>query len=60
MEGDQDLQFLLQGGDLLKVRSPSWKKTRYIKLEEDCKTLWLESKKLLKANQTCECSHLCL
>uniref|UniRef100_A0A673BAT8 Phosphoinositide phospholipase C n=1 Tax=Sphaeramia orbicularis TaxID=375764 RepID=A0A673BAT8_9TELE len=39
MEGDSDLQFLLQGGDLLKVRSTSWKKTRYFRLQEDCKTI---------------------
>ncbi|XP_039999018.1 1-phosphatidylinositol 4,5-bisphosphate phosphodiesterase delta-1-like isoform X2 [Xiphias gladius] len=52
MEGDLDLQFLLQGGDLLKVRSPSWKKTRYFKLQEDCRTMWHESKKTFKTNQT--------
>ncbi|XP_037644609.1 1-phosphatidylinositol 4,5-bisphosphate phosphodiesterase delta-1-like isoform X1 [Sebastes umbrosus] len=55
MEGDPHLQFLLQGGDLLKVRSPSWKKTRYFRLMEDCKTMWRESKKTFKSNQTCEC-----
>lgn len=55
MEGDPDLQFLLQGGDLLKVRSSSWKKTRYFKLMEDCKTMWRESKKTFKPKQTCEC-----
>ncbi|KAM9349118.1 1-phosphatidylinositol 4,5-bisphosphate phosphodiesterase delta-1-like [Symphorus nematophorus] len=52
LEGDADLQFLLKGGDLLKVRSPSWKKTRYFKLQEDCKTMWHESKKTFKTNQT--------
>ncbi|XP_029379930.1 1-phosphatidylinositol 4,5-bisphosphate phosphodiesterase delta-1-like isoform X2 [Echeneis naucrates] len=52
MEGDPDLQFLLQGGDLLKVRSPSWKKTRYFKLQEDCKTVWHESKKTFRRKQT--------
>ncbi|XP_053738772.1 1-phosphatidylinositol 4,5-bisphosphate phosphodiesterase delta-1-like isoform X2 [Synchiropus splendidus] len=52
MEGDPDLQFLLQGGDLLKVRSQSWKKTRYFRLQEDCNTVWHESKKLFKSNQT--------
>ncbi|XP_010740451.1 1-phosphatidylinositol 4,5-bisphosphate phosphodiesterase delta-1 isoform X1 [Larimichthys crocea] len=52
MEGDMDLQFLLQGGDLLKVRSSKWKKTRYFKLQEDCKTMWQESKKFFKSNQT--------
>lgn len=55
MEGDRDLRFLLKGGDLLKVRSTTWKKTRYFKLQEDCKTIWHESKKLIKSNQTCEC-----
>uniref|UniRef100_H3CR59 Phosphoinositide phospholipase C n=1 Tax=Tetraodon nigroviridis TaxID=99883 RepID=H3CR59_TETNG len=52
MEGDLDLDFLLKGSDLLKVRSRNWKKTRYFKLQEDCKTMWLESKKLIKSNQT--------
>ncbi|XP_018533001.1 1-phosphatidylinositol 4,5-bisphosphate phosphodiesterase delta-1 isoform X2 [Lates calcarifer] len=52
LEGDADLQFLLQGGDLLKVRSTSWKKTRFFKLQEDCKTMWHESKKTFKTNQT--------
>ncbi|XP_054478661.1 1-phosphatidylinositol 4,5-bisphosphate phosphodiesterase delta-1-like isoform X2 [Anoplopoma fimbria] len=52
MEGDPDLQFLLQGGDLLKVLSPSWKKTRYFRLMEDCKTMWRESKKTFKESQT--------
>ncbi|XP_038156449.1 1-phosphatidylinositol 4,5-bisphosphate phosphodiesterase delta-1b isoform X1 [Cyprinodon tularosa] len=52
MEGDPDLQFLLQGGDLLKVLSSSWKKTRCLKLQEDCKTMWRESKKVFKSSQT--------
>jgi len=55
MEGDSDLQFLLQGGDLLKVLSPSWKKTRYFRLMEDCKTMWRESKRTFKDSATCEC-----
>ncbi|XP_033838586.1 1-phosphatidylinositol 4,5-bisphosphate phosphodiesterase delta-1-like isoform X1 [Periophthalmus magnuspinnatus] len=52
MEGDPDLQFLLQGGDLLKVRSQSWKKTRYFRLQEDCKTMWHESKKPFRKTPT--------
>lgn len=52
MEGDSDLQFLLQGGDLLKVRSQSWKKTRYFRLQEDCKTMWHESKKPFRRSPT--------
>lgn len=52
MLGDPDLQFLLQGGDLLKVRSQSWKKTRYFRLQEDCKTMWHESKKPFRKSPT--------
>ncbi|KAJ8418781.1 hypothetical protein AAFF_G00002800 [Aldrovandia affinis] len=52
MEGDADLLFLLKGGELQKVRSSSWKKNRFFKLEEDCKTLWHESHRTLKSNQT--------
>ncbi|XP_045907106.1 1-phosphatidylinositol 4,5-bisphosphate phosphodiesterase delta-1-like isoform X1 [Micropterus dolomieu] len=52
MEGDTDLKFLLQGGDLLKVRSPSWKKFRHFRLQEDCQTMWHESKKPFRTNQT--------
>ncbi|XP_074545481.1 1-phosphatidylinositol 4,5-bisphosphate phosphodiesterase delta-1-like isoform X2 [Halichoeres trimaculatus] len=52
MEGNRDLQFLLQGGDLLKVRSSSWKKTRFYKLQEDCKTVWHESKKTFRRKHT--------
>lgn len=52
LEGDPDLQFLLVGGDLLKIRSTTWKKNRFFKLQEDCKTLWHESKKTFRRNQT--------
>lgn len=61
LEGDGELQFLMNGGDLLKVRSGSWKKTRYYKLQEDCKTMWHESRKTLKSKQTCEtCAQGCV
>ncbi|XP_010790042.1 1-phosphatidylinositol 4,5-bisphosphate phosphodiesterase delta-1-like [Notothenia coriiceps] len=52
LENDRDLQFLLQGGDLLKVRSSSWKKTRYFRLMEDCKTMFRESKRTFKTSKT--------
>ncbi|KAM9839453.1 1-phosphatidylinositol 4,5-bisphosphate phosphodiesterase delta-1a isoform 1-T1 [Aulostomus maculatus] len=52
LEGDEDLQFLLIGGLLVKVRSNSWKKNRYYKLQEDCRTVWHESHKTFKRNQT--------
>lgn len=58
LEGDTDVQFLLMGGELVKVRSTSWKKMRYFKLQEDCKTIWHESHKKFKRDQTCECGRL--
>ncbi|XP_061569840.1 1-phosphatidylinositol 4,5-bisphosphate phosphodiesterase delta-1a isoform X2 [Cololabis saira] len=52
LEGDADLQFLLVGGELVKIRSNSWKKSRIYRLEEDCRTLWHESKKIFRKTQT--------
>ncbi|KAM4534396.1 1-phosphatidylinositol 4,5-bisphosphate phosphodiesterase delta-1a isoform 2-T2 [Odontesthes bonariensis] len=52
LEGDADLMFLLVGGELVKIRSNSWQKNRFYKLEEDCRTLWHESKKTFRRNQT--------
>uniref|UniRef100_A0A8C9T3K4 Phosphoinositide phospholipase C n=1 Tax=Scleropages formosus TaxID=113540 RepID=A0A8C9T3K4_SCLFO len=49
---DADLQFLLAGGELLKVRSNSWKKNRTFKLQEDCRTIWQESRKAMRSSQT--------
>uniref|UniRef100_A0A672HD11 Phosphoinositide phospholipase C n=1 Tax=Salarias fasciatus TaxID=181472 RepID=A0A672HD11_SALFA len=52
LEGDEDLEFLLTGGELVKIRSRTWKKNRFYKLQEDCKTLWHESKKTFMRDQT--------
>uniref|UniRef100_A0A8K9V2A8 Phosphoinositide phospholipase C n=1 Tax=Oncorhynchus mykiss TaxID=8022 RepID=A0A8K9V2A8_ONCMY len=52
LERDADLQLLLVGGELLKVRSSSWKKNRFYKLQEDCTTMWHESHRTFKRNQT--------
>ncbi|XP_051969507.1 1-phosphatidylinositol 4,5-bisphosphate phosphodiesterase delta-1-like isoform X2 [Xyrauchen texanus] len=52
LEGDVDLQFLFKGGDLLKVKSSSWKKTRFYQLMEDCKTVMHQSRKTFKRNPT--------
>uniref|UniRef100_A0A674BW76 Phosphoinositide phospholipase C n=1 Tax=Salmo trutta TaxID=8032 RepID=A0A674BW76_SALTR len=52
LEGDVDLRFLLVGGELLKVKSSSWKKNRFYKLQEDCTTMWHESHRTFKRNQT--------
>ncbi|XP_041964555.1 1-phosphatidylinositol 4,5-bisphosphate phosphodiesterase delta-1b isoform X1 [Alosa sapidissima] len=55
LDGDPDLQFLLGGGDLLKVRSSNWKRTRFYKLREDCKTLWYESHKTIRSSNPTFC-----
>uniref|UniRef100_A0A6Q2X976 Phosphoinositide phospholipase C n=1 Tax=Esox lucius TaxID=8010 RepID=A0A6Q2X976_ESOLU len=52
LEGDTDLKFLLGGGELLKLRSSSWMKARFYKLQEDCRTMWHESKTCTKSKQT--------
>ncbi|XP_041726282.1 1-phosphatidylinositol 4,5-bisphosphate phosphodiesterase delta-1 isoform X2 [Coregonus clupeaformis] len=52
LEGDADLQFLLVGGELMKVRSSFWRKNRFYKLQEDCTTMWHESHRTFKSNQT--------
>ncbi len=55
LEGDPDLQFLLKGADLLKVKSKSWRKTRYFRLNEDCKTVWQPTSKSFKSDSSCKC-----
>ncbi|XP_055006830.1 1-phosphatidylinositol 4,5-bisphosphate phosphodiesterase delta-1a isoform X2 [Boleophthalmus pectinirostris] len=52
LEGDPDLQFLLSGGNLVKIRSSSWQKNRFYKLNEDCRTLWHASHKKIRKNKT--------
>ncbi|XP_059380612.1 1-phosphatidylinositol 4,5-bisphosphate phosphodiesterase delta-1a isoform X1 [Carassius carassius] len=52
LEGDPDLQFLLNGGDLLKVKSKSWRKTRCFRLNEDCKTVWQQTNKTFKSDSS--------
>lgn len=56
LKDDKDLKFLLKGSQLLKVKSSSWRKERFYKLQEDCKTIWQESKKVLRSpeSQICE------
>ncbi|XP_061876650.1 1-phosphatidylinositol 4,5-bisphosphate phosphodiesterase delta-1a isoform X2 [Entelurus aequoreus] len=52
LENDRDLNFLLIGGFLTKVRSRSWQKSRLYRLQEDCKTVWHESEKVVNRKQT--------
>lgn len=54
LEGDKDLKFLLDGGNLVKIRSGSWQKSRFFRLQEDCETLSYDSQKILKKIKTCK------
>ncbi|KAM5157020.1 1-phosphatidylinositol 4,5-bisphosphate phosphodiesterase delta-1 isoform 2-T2 [Mantella aurantiaca] len=49
LQDDEDLKFLLKGSPLSKVKSASWKRSRFFKLQEDCKTVWHDSKKILRS-----------
>lgn len=49
LQDDEDLKYLLKGSPLSKVKSASWKRSRYYKLQEDCKTVWHDSKKILRS-----------
>uniref|UniRef100_A0A671NZU0 Phosphoinositide phospholipase C n=1 Tax=Sinocyclocheilus anshuiensis TaxID=1608454 RepID=A0A671NZU0_9TELE len=42
---DEDVQLMLQGSKMMKVRSQRWRKDRSLKLLEDCVTVWCESSK---------------
>ncbi|KAI4888029.1 hypothetical protein NFI96_034696 [Prochilodus magdalenae] len=52
LEGDVNLQFLMKGGELTKVKSNSWQKKRFYKLQEDCETMWHDSDKIFNKSNT--------
>ncbi|XP_060755866.1 1-phosphatidylinositol 4,5-bisphosphate phosphodiesterase delta-1a isoform X2 [Neoarius graeffei] len=52
LEGDAVIQFLTKGGDLTKVKSNKWKKKRFYRLMEDGNTLWKETHKVFKKEDT--------
>ncbi|CAH2281940.1 1-phosphatidylinositol 4,5-bisphosphate phosphodiesterase delta-1 isoform X1 [Pelobates cultripes] len=49
LQDDLDLKFLLTGSELYKLKSGSWRRARYYKLQEDCKTIWHDSRKILRS-----------
>lgn len=61
LQHDEDLHALLKGSQLLKVKSNSWRRERFYKLQEDCKTIWQESRKVMRTpeSQLCECPWGC-
>lgn len=41
----ETLEKMQQGTLMRKVKSKSWKKQRYFKLQDDCMTIWYQSKR---------------
>ncbi|XP_017285512.1 1-phosphatidylinositol 4,5-bisphosphate phosphodiesterase delta-4 [Kryptolebias marmoratus] len=52
IQGDDNLQSMLLGTLMRKIKSRSWKKQRYFKLQDDCMTIWYQSKKAGNAHCT--------
>uniref|UniRef100_A0A8C6LR84 Phosphoinositide phospholipase C n=1 Tax=Nothobranchius furzeri TaxID=105023 RepID=A0A8C6LR84_NOTFU len=40
LQGDDNLQSMLVGTVMRKIKSRTWKKQRYFKLQDDCMTIW--------------------
>ncbi|XP_062845640.1 1-phosphatidylinositol 4,5-bisphosphate phosphodiesterase delta-4 [Trichomycterus rosablanca] len=49
---DPDLQSMQVGSVMRKVKSRTWKKQRYFRLQDDCTTIWYKSKKAGNAQST--------
>ncbi|KAL1021825.1 hypothetical protein UPYG_G00018540 [Umbra pygmaea] len=52
IQGDDNLQSMIIGTVMRKIKSRTWKKQRYFKLQDDCKTIWYKSKKAGNAHST--------
>ncbi|XP_056157049.1 1-phosphatidylinositol 4,5-bisphosphate phosphodiesterase delta-4 [Lampris incognitus] len=52
VQGDDNLQSMLVGAVMRKIKSRTWKKQRYFKLQEDCMTIWYKSKKAGNTHST--------
>ncbi|TDG96416.1 hypothetical protein EPR50_G00241550 [Perca flavescens] len=50
--GDDNLQSMLVGTIMRKIKSRTWKKQRYFKLQDDCMTIWYKSKKAGNSHST--------
>ncbi|KAG7503387.1 1-phosphatidylinositol 4,5-bisphosphate phosphodiesterase delta-4-like [Solea senegalensis] len=50
--GDENLQSMLVGTLMRKIKSRTWKKQRYFKLEDDCMTIWYQSRKAGNVHST--------
>ncbi|XP_043541625.1 1-phosphatidylinositol 4,5-bisphosphate phosphodiesterase delta-4-like, partial [Chiloscyllium plagiosum] len=45
LQVDENLQLMLVGSLMRKVKSRNWKRQRYFKLQDDCMSIWYKSKK---------------
>ncbi|XP_012684724.2 1-phosphatidylinositol 4,5-bisphosphate phosphodiesterase delta-4 [Clupea harengus] len=52
IQGDDNLQSMFVGAVMRKIKSRTWKKQRYFRLQEDCMTIWYKSKKAGNAHST--------
>uniref|UniRef100_A0AAV2LCK3 Phosphoinositide phospholipase C n=1 Tax=Knipowitschia caucasica TaxID=637954 RepID=A0AAV2LCK3_KNICA len=49
---DENLQSMLVGTVMRKIKSRTWKKQRHFMLQDDCMTIWYQSKKAGNAHST--------
>lgn len=54
LQNDADVQAMLQGSTVLKVRSPRWQKRRALKLLDDGVTVQYESKSAFSKSKPCK------
>uniref|UniRef100_A0A8C2BD15 Phosphoinositide phospholipase C n=1 Tax=Cyprinus carpio TaxID=7962 RepID=A0A8C2BD15_CYPCA len=52
IQADDDLKSMFVGTVMRKIKSRTWKKQRYFRLQEDCMTIWYKSKKAGNAHST--------
>ncbi|XP_065100675.1 1-phosphatidylinositol 4,5-bisphosphate phosphodiesterase delta-4 [Paramisgurnus dabryanus] len=52
IQDDDDLKSMIVGTVMRKIKSRTWKKQRYFRLQEDCVTIWYKSKKAGNAHST--------
>ncbi|GCC40148.1 hypothetical protein chiPu_0024304 [Chiloscyllium punctatum] len=54
LQVDENLQSMLVGSLMRKVKSRNWKRQRYFKLQDDCMSIWYKSKKTGNPKSTCK------
>ncbi|KAI7791219.1 putative 1-phosphatidylinositol 4 [Triplophysa rosa] len=52
IQADDNLKSMIVGTVMRKIKSRTWKKQRYFRLQDDCMTIWYKSKKAGNAHST--------